>query len=52
MHVWVIDDWVGEPANLDAGEHDGLAWLNHQEMAALKLAHSRLPSLFRAALNH
>lgn len=52
MDVWVIDDWIGEPANLDAGEYDALAWLNHEEMTALKLADPRLPSLFRAGLNH
>lgn len=43
MDVWVIDKWVGEPANLDPGEHDGLAWLNHHEMTALRLADPRLP---------
>lgn len=47
MDVWVIDEWVGEPANLDPGEHDGLAWQNHEEMTVLKLADPRLTALFR-----
>ncbi len=51
MDVWVIDDRVGEPANLDPGEHDDLAWLNHEEMIALKLADPRLAALLGAALN-
>jgi 8-oxo-dGTP pyrophosphatase MutT (NUDIX family) len=50
MDVWIISHWDGEPANLDLGEHDALAWLNHDEMAALRLADSRLPVLFEAAL--
>ncbi len=49
MDVWVIDKWLGEPANLNRDEHDGLAWLNHNEMTALRLADPRLPALFRAA---
>lgn len=50
MDVWVIDEWVGEPANLDLDEHDDAAWLNHAEMRALRLADPRYPALFRAAL--
>lgn len=50
MDVWVIDQWDGEPANLDPTEHDALAWLNHYELTALRLADSRLPALVEAAL--
>lgn len=49
MDVWVVDEWDGEPANLDATEHDAFAWLNHHEMTALKLADARLPALFESA---
>ena len=38
------------PTNADPDEHDALAWLNDTEMAGLKLADSRLPALFEAAL--
>jgi 8-oxo-dGTP pyrophosphatase MutT (NUDIX family) len=50
MDVWVVDQWDGEPATLDATEHDALAWLNHEEMTALRLSDARLPALFAAAL--
>lgn len=50
MDVWVVESWDGEPVSLDPTEHDALAWLNHQEMTALKLADARLPALFEAAL--
>ncbi len=50
MDVWLVDHWYGEPANLDPTEHDALAWLNHHEMTALRLADARLPALFEAAL--
>ena len=50
LDVWVVDQWDGEPTNLDPDEHDAFAWLNHHEMAGLRLADSRLPALFEAAL--
>ncbi len=50
MDVWIVDQWDGEPANADPDEHDALAWLNDIEMAGLRLADSRLPALFEAAL--
>jgi 8-oxo-dGTP diphosphatase len=51
MDIWVIDRWHGEPTNRDLQEHDALAWLNHHEMDALRLADSRLPELVRVALD-
>lgn len=51
MDIWTIDEWRGEPANMDLAEHDALAWLNADELGALKLADPRLPTLFDAALN-
>jgi 8-oxo-dGTP diphosphatase len=51
MDVWVIDQWDGDPVNLDETEHDALAWLNHHEMSGLVLADPRLPALFEAALS-
>lgn len=50
MDVWVLDQWVGEPQILDPTEHDALAWLDHHEMASLKLADARLSALFEAVL--
>ncbi len=51
MDVWRVDRWDGEPANVNPAEHDALAWLNDVEMAGLRLADSRLPGLFEAALH-
>jgi len=50
MDVWIIKQWDGEPTNTDPDEHDAFAWLNGIEIAGLKLADSRLPALFEAAL--
>lgn len=50
MDVWIVDRWDGEPANVDPDEQDALAWLNDSEMAGLRIADSRLPALFQAAL--
>ena len=51
MVVWVIDEWEGEPANLELAEHDAIAWMNLQETATLKLAHPGLATLLRDALS-
>ena len=50
MNVWVVDQWEGEPINPDPSEHDAMAWMNHREATALKLAHSSLATLLRATL--
>ena len=50
IDVWIVDQWDGEPANVDPDERDTLAWFNDIEMAGLRLADSRLPALFEAAL--
>lgn len=50
MDIWVIDKCSGEPANVDLIEPDALAWLNHDETAALTLAHPQLSALLGAAL--
>jgi 8-oxo-dGTP diphosphatase len=50
MDVWLVDEWYGEPANLDPTEHDALAWLDHHEMTTRRLADARLAALFEAAL--
>ena len=51
MDVWLIDQWDGEPVNLDPAEHDALAWVTSQELSGLRLADSRLRALFEAALS-
>jgi 8-oxo-dGTP diphosphatase len=48
--IWAVEQWDADPVTLDASEHDALAWLNHREMAGLRLADPRLPALFEAAL--
>ncbi len=50
MSVWVIDEWEGEPTNLDVAEHDAIAWMSLQETTKLELAHPGLTSLLRDAL--
>lgn len=50
MDVWLVDQWEGEPTNMEPAEHDAMAWMNHQEMTALTLAHTHLTTWFEAAL--
>lgn len=51
MSVWVIDEWEGEPANLEPAEHDAIAWMSYQETTTLKLAHTGLATLLTATLS-
>lgn len=51
MHIWVVDRWVGEPANRNPLEHDALAWMTDRELAGLALADPRLAQLVRTALD-
>ncbi len=50
LHVFLVTVWRGEPRNLQADEHDALAWVTADEAAGLALAHSSYPALFRRAL--
>jgi mutator protein MutT len=50
MAAWVIDEWEGEPTNLELAEHDAIAWMSLQETATLKLAHPGLTTFLRDAL--
>jgi 8-oxo-dGTP diphosphatase len=49
--IWLVDRWVGEPANQDPLEHDALAWLTDLELSGLELADPRLPRLLRLGLD-
>ena len=50
MAVWVIDEWEGEPINLEPAEHDAVAWTSHGETMTLRLAHTGLATFLRNAL--
>lgn len=50
MAAWVIDEWEGEPTNLEPTEHDAIAWMGYQETTTLKLAHPGLATFLRSAL--
>lgn len=50
MDVWVVDRWIGVPANLAPDEHDALAWMTSSDLHGLRLADPRLPRLLDAAL--
>ncbi|MEP6695752.1 MAG: hypothetical protein ABJA34_02615 [Pseudonocardiales bacterium] len=45
-----LDRWIGEPANQDVAEHDGLAWVDRAQAAALHLADPRLLGLIALVL--
>jgi 8-oxo-dGTP diphosphatase len=50
LHVWVIDEWRGEPENRAPDEHDDLGWFRGDEIATLHLADERYRPLLGEAL--
>lgn len=50
LRGWIIDAWVGEPANLAPDEHDRIAWHSQAEVRTLALAHPRYVALIDRAL--
>lgn len=46
LSIWLLDEWEGEPRNLQPEEHDALGWFRQDQMAALPLAHSDYVGLF------
>jgi 8-oxo-dGTP diphosphatase len=39
MQVWLIDSWIGVPANTEPDEHDQLIWATLDTARGLDLAH-------------
>ncbi len=50
LHVWVIDEWRGEPENRAPEEHDDVRWFQGDEIAGLQLADERYRPLFEQVL--
>lgn len=50
LHVFLVDQWQGEPQNVALDEHDEIRWFDPGELAELEFAESSyLPLLQRAA---
>ncbi|HKT36790.1 MAG TPA: NUDIX domain-containing protein [Ktedonobacterales bacterium] len=50
LHVFLVNDWCGEPRNLAPDEHEALAWFTLEATTRLTLAHAAYPRLFAQAL--
>ena len=46
MHLYLVTDWSGTPANQQLHEHTTIQWFSLVEAVALDLAHSTYPQLF------
>lgn len=50
LHIFVVEDWVGEPANNAPDEHDQIRWVTRDEWDDLILADNAYVDLFDRAL--
>jgi 8-oxo-dGTP diphosphatase len=50
LSLYVVRDWIGEPANTAPDEHDRIAWFSMAEVGAIALADRRLLGALAAAL--
>ena len=50
MRIWLIDAWLGSPANVAPDEHDTIAWFTEDALEGLTLAHDTYLALFREVL--
>jgi 8-oxo-dGTP pyrophosphatase MutT (NUDIX family) len=51
MQIWLIDTWMGTPANVAVDEHDAIAWFARDELDQLRLAHDGYLAMFTEALS-
>ncbi len=51
LDVFLIDEWSGEPANIEPAEHDALGWFDVAQARRLTLADQRLLDLIAVALD-
>ncbi|MEU4238398.1 NUDIX hydrolase [Actinoplanes sp. NPDC026619] len=50
MQIWLVDAWVGSPANAAPEEHDVIAWFTEDALGELPLAHDSYRAMFSKAL--
>jgi 8-oxo-dGTP diphosphatase len=50
LHIFVVDDWAEEPANVALDEHDEIRWISRDELGELILADNAYVDLFDRAL--
>jgi hypothetical protein len=49
MHIWLIEAWMGSPANVAPEEHDAIAWFTEDVVGRLCLAHDSYLAMFTKA---
>jgi 8-oxo-dGTP diphosphatase len=50
LSVWRVQDWKGEPTNLQSEEHDCVAWFDIETVSGLRLPDPAYPALLRTLL--
>ncbi|MCW5873537.1 MAG: NUDIX domain-containing protein [Anaerolineales bacterium] len=46
LHLYLVSEWDGEPANVQLEEHERIEWFSLEEAVQLKLADASFPALF------
>ncbi|MEQ7129309.1 NUDIX hydrolase [Actinopolymorpha sp. B11F2] len=50
MQIWLIEAWMGSPANVAPNEHDAIAWFTEDVLGELSLAHDSYLAIFSKVL--
>ncbi|HEX9388138.1 MAG TPA: NUDIX domain-containing protein [Anaerolineales bacterium] len=51
LHLYLVTDWIGTPANRQLNEHSTIGWFSLAEAIQLQLADPSYPILFTRYLN-
>ena len=50
-HLFLVQGWIGQPANVACDEHDAIAWFTQKECAGLELVSRKYVELFGRLLS-
>jgi 8-oxo-dGTP pyrophosphatase MutT (NUDIX family) len=50
MQIWLIETWMGSPADVAPDEHDAIAWFEKNKLVDLRVAHDNYLEMFAEAL--
>ncbi|MEX1005178.1 MAG: NUDIX domain-containing protein [Acidimicrobiia bacterium] len=50
LHIYLVDQWWGEPCNIAPDEHDDIRWVDESALDHLELAHRALVVPLKDAL--
>lgn len=49
LHIYLVDEWWGEPSNRAVDEHDEIKWISVDEVAEFDLAHGSYVEMLERA---